>query len=229
MRAYLIPGLGTDGRIFRNLLLQFDFEEVHFLDYREEITKNSTGIADYAYSISKEIINDSNSIIIGLSLGGIVATELSKLLPESKIVLISSIKNQNEAPSILKVARLLPFFNFVPVWFSRNVVPFMSRISRVTDKEGYHLYRQMLKGWTAGKLKWARKSAVNWKNPDSLNCLHIHGTRDYIFPHHKIKNAVLIEEGSHYMIMDRAEEIARIIKETYSADFLNPSLSTSNI
>jgi pimeloyl-ACP methyl ester carboxylesterase len=215
MRVYFIPGLGTDGRIFRNLARELEFEEVYFIDYKEDTTKNSSGMSDYAYAISKDIIHDANSIIIGLSLGGIVATELSKLLPDCKIVLISSIKTKTEAPLVINFARFLPFYNLVPLWFSRNVVPFLSRIARVTDKEGYHLYRQMLKGWTAAKFKWARKSAVNWKNQTAIKCLHIHGTRDYIFPHHRIKDAIYIHKGSHYMVMDRAVEIADLIKKEF--------------
>jgi pimeloyl-ACP methyl ester carboxylesterase len=211
MRAYFIPGLGTDGRIFRNLLSELQFEEVYYLDFRDDISKNCSSIEDYAKEISKEIIHDSNSLIIGLSLGGILASELSKLLPDCKVVLISSIKTAHEAPGILKIARYLPFYNLVPVWFSRNMVPLLSRMSGVTDKEGYYLYREMLKGWTASKLKWARKSAVNWKNNTSIRCLHIHGTKDSIFPHKKIQNAVLINKGTHYMVMDRAKEIAEII------------------
>jgi len=213
MKAYLIPGLGTDGRIFKNLLAQFHFEEVHYLDYREEICKNSSGMEDYAKQISKEISHSHDSLIIGLSLGGILATEISKLLPDCKVVIISSIKTEKEAPSIIKIARCLSFYNFVPLWFSRNIVPLLSRIASVTDKEGYHLYRQMLKGWSKQKLKWARKSAVNWKNKAAIKCLHIHGTRDHIFPHKRIENAILISKGSHYMIMDRADEIADLIKE----------------
>jgi len=214
MRAYLIPGLGTDGRIFKNLIAEINFDEVHYLDYRDDICKKCQGMADYAKEISKEIIDDQDSIIIGLSLGGMLATELSKLLANCKIILISSIKTEQEAPSIIKVARFMPFYNFVPLWFSRNIVPLMSRLAMVTDQEGYHLYRQMLKGWSAAKLKWARKSAVHWKNQESVNCLHIHGTKDNIFPFHKIKHAVLIEKGSHYMVMDRSKEIAGIIIKT---------------
>jgi pimeloyl-ACP methyl ester carboxylesterase len=219
MRAYFIPGLGTDCRIFRNLTKELEFEEVYFIDYKEDTTKNSADMADYANAISKDIIHDANSIIIGLSLGGIVATELSKLLPDCKIVLISSIKTKNEAPLVINFARFLPFYNLVPLWFSRNVVPFLSRIARVTDKEGYLLYRQMLKGWTAAKFKWARKSAVSWKNKTAIKCLHIHGTRDFIFPHSRIKNAIYIQKGSHYMVMDRASEIADIIKKEFKKDF----------
>jgi pimeloyl-ACP methyl ester carboxylesterase len=213
MRAYLIPGLGTDGRIFKNLLTQFNFDEVFYLDFREELCKSCSGMADYAKEISKEIINDSNSIIIGLSLGGILASELSKLLPDCKVVLISSIKTENEAPFVIKIARVMPLYKFVPLWFSRNIVPILSRLAAVTDKEGYLLYRDMLKGWSAAKLKWARKSAVNWKNQKAIACLHVHGTRDFIFPHGKIMGAALIAKGSHYMIMDRAKEIAEIIKK----------------
>jgi pimeloyl-ACP methyl ester carboxylesterase len=218
MNAYFIPGLGTDGRIFQNLVKHFDFTEINYLDFREELIAKSADLREYAQIIAPEIKHNKDSIIIGLSLGGILATELSKLLPDCKIVLISSIKTTKEAPFVLKIARLLPFYNLVPLWFSRNIVPLIGRIFNVIDKEGYHLYRQMLKGWSYKKFRWARKSAVNWKNIVAPDCLHIHGTRDLIFPHKKIKAAVILKKGGHYMVMNRAEEIAHIIKNWLQKD-----------
>jgi len=213
MNAYFIPGLGTDGRIFQNLIKHVDFKEINYLDFSEDLIAKSEDLPAYAKFLANEIKNSKDSIIIGLSLGGIVATELSKILPDCKIILISSIKTTKEGPFVLKLARLFPFYNFVPLWFSRNIVPLMGRTFRVIDKEGYHLYRQMLKGWSAKKFKWARKSVVNWKNSVAPESLHIHGTRDLIFSHKKINSAVILNKGGHYMVMDRAEEIAGIIKD----------------
>jgi pimeloyl-ACP methyl ester carboxylesterase len=213
MKAYLIPGLGTDHRIFKNLASFLPFDEIIYLDFNEELIGKSAGMKEYAAIVAADIDKENPVVFIGLSLGGILAGELSRLLPKSRLILISSIKTEQEAPSILKIARKVPLYKFVPVWFSRNIVPLLSRLAKVTDKEGYYLYREMLKGWSAKKFRWARHSAVNWNNRAVADCLHIHGTRDHIFPHKKIKNAILINNGSHYMIMDRAEEIAEIIRQ----------------
>ena len=79
MRAYLIPGLGTDGRIFKNLLTQFNFDEVFYLDFREELCKSCSGMADYAKEISKEIEGTGKAIILNNSLNEIKNTSVKML------------------------------------------------------------------------------------------------------------------------------------------------------
>jgi pimeloyl-ACP methyl ester carboxylesterase len=216
MTAYFIPGLGTDYRIFQKIVPLLSFEEVVYLDFRDDLIRKGEGMADYAKRLLEELKPKENekTVIIGLSLGGMMACELAKLIPNSKLILISTIKTKKESPAIFAFARKFPIYNFVPTWFSRNMVPIISRIARVTDKAGYHLYRAMLKGWSAKKLLWARHAAVNWKNTElPARFMHIHGTRDHIFPHKRISGFKVIEGGSHYMVMDRAEEIAEIIND----------------
>jgi hypothetical protein len=63
-------------------------------------------------------------------------------------------------------------------------------------------------------LRWAINQVLNWKNnwqPEKL--VHLHGEKDHIFPVKKIKNAVVIPGGGHFMIMNRYKEISERIKE----------------
>jgi len=215
MKAYLLPGLGTDYRIFQKLLPLLTVYEAVFLDFREDLLGEG-GMVAYAHRLAGELQADwdyeNPPLIIGLSLGGFVAIELAKLLPHRRLILISTIKNRKEAPSIFAIGRRLPLYRIIPAWFSRNMVPVISRLAKVTDKPGYYLYREMLKGWSAKKLRWARGAAINWNNLElPKEYLHIQGTRDHIFPHPKIDATYHIKGGTHYMVMDRAVEIAEII------------------
>lgn len=219
MKIYCLPGLGTDHRIFQNLIPLLPFETVEYLDFREDLLPKEGGIAAYAEILAREIQQSVDFqpqtpiLLIGLSLGGFVAVELHKRLPNSRLILISTIKTKEERPTVFRFARQIPLYNLVPAWFSRHIVPIISRLMRVTDREGTRLYRAMLKDWSARKLRWARRAAVTWQNhhpPETY--LHIHGTRDHIFPHKRIHIDHLIKGGSHYMVMDRAAEIAALIK-----------------
>jgi hypothetical protein len=61
-------------------------------------------------------------------------------------------------------------------------------------------------------IAWAQYAAANWDNrliPN--NYVHIHGTKDEIFPAAYVKASHFIEGGNHYMIMERAKEVAQII------------------
>ena len=53
---------------------------------------------------------------------------------------------------------------------------------------------------------------MTWKNktiPDNL--VHIHGTADRVIDARKINADYLVQEGSHFMVINKAEEINRII------------------
>ncbi len=55
---------------------------------------------------------------------------------------------------------------------------------------------------------------LNWQQEKVLkNIVHIHGTKDNIFPIKHIKNSIEIEGGTHVMILTKAKEISKIIHE----------------
>jgi hypothetical protein len=61
-------------------------------------------------------------------------------------------------------------------------------------------------------MKWAIEEIMGWNN-DQLNSelIHIHGDKDRIFPTGRIKNAINISNGGHFMIVNRAKEISELI------------------
>lgn len=223
LKAYCIPGLGTDHRIFQNLIPQLPFDAVEFLDYQEDLAVLGEGIEGYAKRLAEQLLTAGKfsgaqpPVLIGLSLGGFVAVELAKQLPHQKLILISTIKHQSERPWVLNMGKKLPLYNWMPTSLSRLLPAWASRITGVTDGPGYRLYRQMLKTWSGQLFRWARHAAVHWENEElPEDVLHIHGTNDHIFTHKRINAQHYIENGSHYMVMDRADEIAPIIKAALS-------------
>jgi hypothetical protein len=61
-------------------------------------------------------------------------------------------------------------------------------------------------------LNWAIKTVLHWKGSgDISNVVHIHGTRDEIFPIKHIDNCIPVEKGTHAMIITRAKRISEII------------------
>ena len=66
-------------------------------------------------------------------------------------------------------------------------------------------------------LKWAINRVVYWRNktvPDHI--YHLHGTSDRIFPINFVEPDVTIEQGGHFMIMNRADKISQIIDRIIS-------------
>ena len=90
---YIISGLGADKRMFQNFSFE-GFEVVH-IDWILPLDNET--LQNYALRIS-ENISDENSILIGLSFGGILSVEISKIKKFKKVFLLSSAKTKFEIP-----------------------------------------------------------------------------------------------------------------------------------
>jgi hypothetical protein len=62
-------------------------------------------------------------------------------------------------------------------------------------------------------LKWAIDKIVTWKNKTIVNnTIHIHGSADLILPCKANNCNYYIKEGGYLMILNKADEISRILK-----------------
>lgn len=83
MKAYFISGMGADKRVFTHIQLPEGFEAV-FLDWlapnREET------LPSYAMRLADHIDTTEPFVLIGLSFGGMLATEIAKQYPPAATV-----------------------------------------------------------------------------------------------------------------------------------------------
>lgn len=79
---YFIPGTAANSKIFERIELPKDQFEMHFLEWIVPASKDET-IEAYAKRFSEGIIHE-NPILLGVSFGGIMAQEVSKIIPTEK-------------------------------------------------------------------------------------------------------------------------------------------------
>lgn len=108
---YCITGLGADEKVFS--FLDLSFAKTVFIKWIKPL-RNET-LADYALRLKDECIPDPNPVIIGLSLGGMIATEIAKTIPSAKVIIISSAKTELEIPPRLKLLRYVPLYKMLTV------------------------------------------------------------------------------------------------------------------
>lgn len=213
IRIYCVPGLANDKRMFNNLAPLLKSQDIHFLEHLEAAHSKET-MKEYARRLSMSIDDHpENAVIIGMSLGGIISVELSKLLPMKKVFLVSTIKHPNELPWQIKALKNLPLDRInLPAWLIRKGVKPLSWLLGVTNSKGRNHIKSQLDDADDRHIAWAQWAAANWDNtliPN--NYIHIHGTKDEIFPASSVRASHFIEGANHYMIMDRAPEVAHII------------------
>lgn len=219
---YLIPGLGFDCRIFRNLNL--DAKKIYSLNW---ITpeRNET-LAHYAARMSAGFINNpASKIIIGHSFGGIVAQEIAKIHAVEKIILLSSIKSGKENTRFFQMVNYLGLYHF----FSKKIVlltfPLWAKSHGYISLEHRRLFVDMIKKTTNRYLQWALRELSLWESnrmPENTAIIQIHGENDRTFPIGRLEEPVIrIPAGNHFMVYDMATLISELIrKELYQSDNL---------
>ncbi len=206
-RIYCISGLGADERAFSKLRLPG--YELHFLNWIDPETNES--FAAYAKRMSA-LIDDPEPIIIGLSFGGMLAVELSKLIKVKKLILISSVKTRNEEPWWMRTSGKLKLHQLIkpkPHPLLYPIENYFLGAHTIAERKMANQFRE-----TVNKtyLKWAIHQIVSWSNVTiPANCLHIHGNADRLFPIRNVKADHVIDKAGHFMVFNKAEEISHII------------------
>ena len=87
-KVYFISGLGADKRAFS--LLDLSFCEAVFVEWIDPLKNES--LKDYAMRLRQQI-PDYHPTIVGVSFGGMLATEMAKTDEEIKAIIIASNKS----------------------------------------------------------------------------------------------------------------------------------------
>ena len=206
---YIISGLGADKRMFQNFSFE-GFEVVH-IDWILPLDNET--LQNYALRIS-ENISDENSILIGLSFGGILSVEISKIKKFKKVFLLSSAKTKPEIPFYCRVLGKLNLLKIIPISFLKNVNFLTYLVFGAKTNFEKNLLKDIIRNTDKHFLKWSLHQIINWENiVFSENIIHIHGNKDVILPHKYLKYNYLIENGTHFMTLNQSEKIEQIILE----------------
>lgn len=172
-------------------------------------------LEDYAARMAAQIpVSPDPFILIGVSFGGMIAVEISKLIRPNHTVLISSIKTISELPGLLRFLGKLGFHWYLPMNLAKAWQwPFYWIFGAKTTVEK-KLLHEIIRDTDVSFVKWAFTAIVNWQNTSVIpNLVHLHGNQDKIFPLNKIKQPI-IYEGGHLIIFSSAAKISQYIEET---------------
>ncbi|SOD14983.1 alpha/beta fold hydrolase [Pedobacter xixiisoli] len=206
-KIYILSGLGADERVFK--YLDFKDWDVTFINWIKPLTSES--LTNYTKRISEQIKHE-NPILIGLSFGGIVAAELTKIIPVQKLILISSLKTRQEIPLIYRLAGKTNLHRLIPYSILKKD-HFLNRwlfgVIRKNDKD---LFQRVLADTDIDFLKWAINCIVKWSNSElHANLFHIHGTKDKLLPVRKSGEVIAIQDGGHLMVLDKAKQVSEAL------------------
>jgi len=209
---YFVPGLAASITIFEYLKLSEDKYELYYLDWLIP-TSQTESIADYAKRMCARIKHEK-PVLIGVSFGGIMVQEMSKIIPTKKTIIISSVKSRNELPKRLKVARATRAYKLFPTKKIVNLENFAKYAFGESAKKRVDMYKKYLSMRDQNYLPWAIYNILHWQQESPLkNIIHIHGNNDGVFPIKYVKNCTIIDGGTHVMILNKASKISQLLNE----------------
>ena len=208
--VYFMPGMSANSLIFERIKIKGNFN-FHYLEWIEP--KKNECLKKYSIRFSK-LIKHEFPILIGVSFGGILVQEISKIIHVKKIIIISSVKSKREFPVSMKVVKTTKSYKILPVKWINDFESLISFVFGPRVKRKVELYRKYLSLRDEKYLSWAFKELIEWDQDKPLeNIIHIHGSRDTIFPTLSIKNYVEVPDGDHAMILKKADWINEFLEK----------------
>lgn len=210
--VYLIPGQGADSRLFKNINIDSCFETKSIHYFTPEKGSNMT---DYAKALSQQIDTSRTYYLVGVSLGGMLVTEMGDFLNPEKMIIISSAKHRNEFPGRYRFQKAIPIYKLFPAGIIKVGARLLQPIvepARNNDKETFN---HMLNDKDPAFLKRTISMIMEWNR---ISCrpdiIHIHGDRDHTIPIKNVSYNLLIKDGSHMMVLTRGEEMSDLLNQT---------------
>src|SRR5262245_52829260 len=118
MNVYFLSGLGADKRAFQHIRLSKQYA-IHHIEWIKPLKGES--INAYARRLAASIDTTQPFGLVGLSFGGMVATEMSTFLSPEKVVLISSTYTANELQLPIRWIGWLRLHKLVsPSWLKKS-------------------------------------------------------------------------------------------------------------
>jgi len=204
MKLYLIGGLGADERVFKFLNLNIETQIIKWIEPNPKEELKS-----YANRLTEQINHDEEFGLLGVSFGGIVAIEISQLIKPKKLILISSVESSTELPRTYVALGKMKILNLIPNPLIKPPKPLLGFLFGANNKQ---LLKQIISDTKPEFIRWALNAIINWSNEETpIEAIRIHGTKDKLIP---LKGeAIEVKEGGHFMIVDKAEEISKLVNE----------------
>ena len=204
MRVYFISGLGADRRAFRNIKLPEGFDAV-YLDWFSPFPEET--LEAYARRMSAAIDQSRPFLLVGLSMGGMVAVEIDKICKPAALILISSIPVASCLPVKFRWAGTFGIHRWIPIsWLKSGML--LKRFFMLESLPDREQIIAMVKQADPLFIRWALRAILRWRNSvPPKKYFHLHGDQDEIFPIRLVKPTHVVRGGKHLMVLNHAAEV----------------------
>lgn len=209
MNVYFISGLGADRRAFEKITLPRHYS-IHHLDWIRN--KKGESLNAYARRLAGFIDTTQAFSVVGLSMGGMIASAMTEFLHPHRTVLISSVSCANEFPPLFKLARFTQIHRLVPAFLFNQPNVLAHFLFGAKSKNEKRIMNYLITTSDAAFVKWSIGAILHWENKvRPTNLYQIHGDKDKILPVEYTKPDAVVKGGSHFMVWTKAGEVSRLL------------------
>jgi pimeloyl-ACP methyl ester carboxylesterase len=210
MNVYFISGIGADYRFFTHVRLPQGYEAryIHWIP-----PVRNEPLASYAFRLTTQIDTTEPFVLIGLSLGGIMAVEIAKRIPAVCTILISSVPLSAHMPPLYRLAGALKLGRLIPAT-PLKLAAIIKHNLTMPGVQNRRLIRQVIRDGENRFIRWALSAVLDWRNdilPQPL--FHLHGTRDEVFPFRRTHPTHIIPGNGHMFLINHPETVNQILRE----------------
>lgn len=209
-RLVLIPGLGTDARLFAPQKAGFPQLEIPaWIDPRRH-----EPLAEYACRLAATVDGSRPLVIGGVSIGGMLALEMARHLPATRVVLIASCTHPRAVNPWLRASERIarPW----PAWMMHRLTVFAPLFvgqGGTVPRESRRLLVRMAREIPIDFIRWGARAVLEWPGvPDpGVPVMHIHGGRDRVLSPRRVSPTEVIPDGSHVLNLSHHGEVNRFL------------------
>jgi len=214
MNVYFISGLAADSRVFQFIEMPEGFTKI-CIDWIEP-QKQET-LPDYALRLAEIIDTRKPFVLVGVSMGGMIATEIAKRYSPQAVLLISSVADSRQLPGWYSLAYKLGIYKLVPPGWLKSI-SLAKRIFTTESSEAKRILVEVIRDSDPKFIRWAVEAILKWKNETVPKPIwHIHGDRDGLIPVKNLNPTHIIRRGTHLAVINRTAELNAFIKEALEA------------
>jgi len=214
MKAYFISGIGADYRLFTHIRLPEGFETcyVHWIPPEKDET-----LPVYARRLAEQIDTSEPFVLIGFSLGGIMAVEIAKVYPPVCTIIISSVPLSANLPPYYLLADRLRLSKLASPTLMK-ILASAYHLFTMKSRDNWKIMREVIWSGDDRFIAWAMKAVLKWDNlliPQPL--VHIHGAGDPIFPINRTRPTYTVPKGNHNLVLSHPTIVNSLLRDILTA------------
>lgn len=206
-RILLLTGLLRDPRIYDRLLPLVPTATI--VPWIEPLPRES--IRAYAVRLAATLQPESDTIVCGVSFGGIVARELAAVLGAKACVLIASIRQPADLPLSY---RRLPLVRWLPLEALLDIGGRLAARCPWLFRPTIRVRLRAFAGPEAAWQRWAAIAVLRWQPTPAVERIpltQMHGDCDRTLPLGRMPAEVVIRGSGHMLAMAHPEEVAAVL------------------